>query len=238
MTFSNSTTPNAHNATSSLSSSSRPSSVPSSQTSTSSAISTISSTSSVLTSPTSSILSTSGSQVPGSGSKSAPTTNGTSSALPNPSTSGNGTASIATKLPSSSNGTSIPSTTRPGNVSTTTTAPGNHTTPACCFLVQDTVSEEWWNVFSYNSTASVVNLTSYTTYITVLPNTTTSRVETHVYTTNHSFTFSTAIGANPIALLSNGAPGPVEVTHTHNGTAVVTAGITMWVSKSSSQHVT
>lgn len=51
-----------------------------------------------------------------------------------------------------------------------------------------------------------------------------------MYTTNHSFTFSTAIGANPIGLLSNGAPGPSEVSHPHNGTAVVTGGVTVLVS--------
>jgi hypothetical protein len=75
----------------------------------------------------------------------------------------------------------------------------------------------------------VVNLTSYTTYITLLPNATNSRIETHVYTTNHSFTYSWEVGVNPISLLSNGAPGPTEVTQPNNGTAVVTGGVTVYV---------
>lgn len=131
-------------------------------------------------------------------------------------------------LSSTRNGTSSSSTvTHSVNTSSTITAPGNHTTPICCFLVQDTVSEEWWNQYNYTTFASVVNLTSYTTFITVLPDATSTRVESHVYPTNHSFTTSHRIGLNPISLLDDGAPGPKEVKHANNGTAIVTGGITV-----------
>lgn len=110
----------------------------------------------------------------------------------------------------------------------TSVALGSATTPVCCFAVQDTVSEEWFEETSTSITHSIVNLTSITTLITVYPNTTKTAYETHVTTTNATFTFSSPVGVNPITDYSNDAPGPTETMNAHyNGTAVVTAGITM-----------
>ena len=110
----------------------------------------------------------------------------------------------------------------------TSTALGSSVTPVCCFVVQDTVSKEWFEETSTSITHSIVNLTSITTFITVYPNTTKTAYETHVTTTNASFTFSSLVGVNPITDYTNDAPGPTESMNAHyNGTAVVTAGIIM-----------
>lgn len=114
------------------------------------------------------------------------------------------------------------------NVTTPTTSEA-HATPICCFVVQDTVSEEWWQETSYSSAYDVVNVTSITTLITAYPNVTYTNYETHVYTTNHSFLFSYLVGINPITNFINDAPGPTEVEHSLNGTAIVTAGVTVYV---------
>jgi hypothetical protein len=95
-------------------------------------------------------------------------------------------------------------------------------------VVQDTVTEEWFDITSYSTTHNVVNLTSITTFITPYPNTTKSRLETNVYTTNATFNFTIPIGINPITIMTNDAPGPAETTHKNvNGTAVITGGIAM-----------
>ncbi|KAE8446629.1 hypothetical protein EG329_011822 [Mollisiaceae sp. DMI_Dod_QoI] len=109
---------------------------------------------------------------------------------------------------------------------------GNDTLPTdptlvCCFVIQDTVSEDWWQQTSYLSTTSLVNLTSYTTYITHLPNITTTRIETNVYPTNASFSFTLTVGRNPISNLLNQAPTPTQITHILTDTAIMTGGVYM-----------
>ncbi|KAG4432284.1 hypothetical protein IFR05_012232 [Cadophora sp. M221] len=89
----------------------------------------------------------------------------------------------------------------------------------------DTVSEQWWAKTSLSSTIQQVNLTSYITYYTNLPNITTSRTETLVLPTNASFTFTYQVGGNPLTGYTNTAPGPTEVTQKLEGTALTTAGV-------------
>ncbi|KAH7310074.1 hypothetical protein BKA65DRAFT_169698 [Rhexocercosporidium sp. MPI-PUGE-AT-0058] len=98
-------------------------------------------------------------------------------------------------------------------------------TGKCCFVVQDTVSEQWWDQTSLSSTVQEVNLTSYITYYTNLPNITTSRTETLVLPTNASFTFTYQVGINPLTGYTNTAPGPTEVEQKLEGTAIMTAGV-------------
>ena len=95
-------------------------------------------------------------------------------------------------------------------------------------MLQDTVSENWWEETSYSSTYDVVNLTSITTYYTVYPNRTSTKIHTNIYTTNASFLFSYLVGIDPITDFTNVAPQPTEVQNVLNGTApVVTGGVTM-----------
>jgi hypothetical protein len=98
-------------------------------------------------------------------------------------------------------------------------------TGVCCFVIQDTVSEDFWEITNYSTTAFVVNLTSLITYVTQLPNLTTTRYETKVYTTNASFTFTHEVGRNPLGLFTNDAPEPTEAINRLNGTAIETGGI-------------
>jgi hypothetical protein len=110
----------------------------------------------------------------------------------------------------------------------TSTALKSATTHVCCFVVQDTVTEEWFQQTSYSTTHSVVNLTSITTFITPYPNTTKTAFETHVYTTNATFNFSIPNGINPLTLMTNDAPGPAQTTVMNvNGTAAITGGMTL-----------
>ena len=105
--------------------------------------------------------------------------------------------------------------------STTSTGPSTQTSRSvCCFVIQDTVTENWWPV---TTTTQLVNLTSITTLITPYPNRTVTNIVTNIYPTNASF----PVGQNPIADYYNAAPQPQEVSIPLNGTAVVTAGVTM-----------
>ncbi|KAE9375810.1 hypothetical protein N431DRAFT_308933, partial [Stipitochalara longipes BDJ] len=97
----------------------------------------------------------------------------------------------------------------------------------CCFVVQDVVSEEWWEIFTTSSTYEVVNQTQITAHLTPYPTTTITSYEIHVQTTNASFPISAQIGVDPIALFGNGAPHPTEVVQSNTGTALITGGITM-----------
>ncbi|KUJ11684.1 uncharacterized protein LY89DRAFT_229739 [Mollisia scopiformis] len=127
----------------------------------------------------------------------------------------------ASKILKSSAPTESPKTTRTlRNETVQTHAP-------CCFVIQDTISEEWWQRTSYISATNLVNLTSYTTYITERPGITATRVETNVYLTNASFAFTFLVGKDPISNLINSAPTPVEATQVLNATQIVTGGITM-----------
>jgi len=98
------------------------------------------------------------------------------------------------------------------------------TPSVCCFVVQDTVSEVWWQVTSYSSTFSIVNLTSLTKLITKYPNTTLTNYEINVYPTGVSSTWTYLIGANPIKNEINYGPGPSEVEVTLNYTTPITTG--------------
>lgn len=63
--------------------------------------------------------------------------------------------------------------------------------------------------------------------MTKWPDLTTSSVETHVHLTNHSFLFSFPVGINPITNFVNFAPRPTEIANSHNGSALITGGVTV-----------
>jgi hypothetical protein len=98
---------------------------------------------------------------------------------------------------------------------------------ACCFVVQDVVSEEWWEIFSMSSVYKVVNVSKITAHVSSWPGTTTTSYETNVQTTNASFPFSIQVGYNPISLFGNFAPHPSEATQSNNGSALITGGVTV-----------
>lgn len=120
----------------------------------------------------------------------------------------------------SSTSSSQPSTSSPFNVSTS---------EMCCFVVQDTISEEWWEEYSTTSTHGLVNLTAITTYVTQGPNGTTLSSTSTVTLTNTSFVFSYNVGGNPLATLSNPAPGPTETNGPLTGSATMTGGVIVYV---------
>lgn len=80
------------------------------------------------------------------------------------------------------------------------------------------------------STISLVNLTSYTYYVTALPNTTLTSTARNVYPTNATFYTTEPNGRNPLTLYYNDNPGPYQSTSMLEGintTQIVTAGQTM-----------
>jgi hypothetical protein len=113
------------------------------------------------------------------------------------------------------------------NSSSPTSGPTAAVTPVCCFAVQDTVSEEWWEITSLSTSHYVAaNVTSILTYYTIYPDSTSTRFEN---VTSHNISTSTVytnlIGQNPIELFPNGGHGPNETANRLNGTAIVTGGI-------------
>jgi hypothetical protein len=109
-----------------------------------------------------------------------------------------------------------------------TEPPSNNGTGDCCFVVQDTVSEVWWEMFTTITYYDIVNLTSITTYVTPYPTTTFSAVTTNVYTTNASFSYTDNIGGNPIYLYANvDGPRIPQTAIAINGSQTVTAGVTV-----------
>jgi 3-polyprenyl-4-hydroxybenzoate decarboxylase len=97
----------------------------------------------------------------------------------------------------------------------------------CCFVVQDVVSEEWWDIVQTSSIYTVVKRTQITAHLTPYPTTTITSYEYNVQTTNASFPVTAQIGVNPISLFGNGAPLPTQVAQSNNGTALITGGVTV-----------
>jgi hypothetical protein len=65
--------------------------------------------------------------------------------------------------------------------------------------------------------------------LTLNPNTTITKLETSVYTTNASFQRPEAYGTNPLANSKNNVPGPTETKSWYNSSQLVIAGQTMYV---------
>jgi hypothetical protein len=98
-------------------------------------------------------------------------------------------------------------------------------------VLQDRVSEEWWNIVQTSSIIKEVNVTKVTAHVTSWPGTTTTSFETNVHLTNKSVPVTFNLGGyNPISLFPNKALAtPTQIIHSHSGTALVTGGITMYV---------
>ncbi|KAG9229191.1 hypothetical protein BJ875DRAFT_206181 [Amylocarpus encephaloides] len=103
-------------------------------------------------------------------------------------------------------------------VPSTTAAPSN-----CCFLVQDTVSQGWFDISSIKTIYSLRNVTSYTVYVG--PGTTTV-TSTNVYkSVNKTFYSTKYLGRNPMTLYGNSFPGPYQSeTEIKNSSVIMTAG--------------
>ncbi len=101
----------------------------------------------------------------------------------------------------------------------------------CCFVVQDTISEEWWDEFSTTSTYGLVNVTAVTTYLTKGPDGLGTIVGSNssVTVANTSFVFSYNVGVNPLSTLFNPAPGPTETDSPLTGIATTTGGELVYV---------
>jgi hypothetical protein len=93
-------------------------------------------------------------------------------------------------------------------------------------VIQETVSADWWPVENVTYTTEEVNLTSITTLITPYRNGTITNIVTNVYPTNASFPVTKTL-ENPIELYLNNAFSFEEFDTELNGTAVVTAGVTV-----------
>jgi hypothetical protein len=118
--------------------------------------------------------------------------------------------------------TSFANTTSP-----TSTGISNAVTSNCYFVIQDTVSEYWWEEYSTEAPQYfVVNLTSITTLVT--PYVDTTITETNVYTTNTTVTVTDQVGYNPASLMVNDGPQPFEATSSiADSTQIITAGATV-----------
>ena len=103
--------------------------------------------------------------------------------------------------------------------STITTAPS--ATGACCFVVQDTVNEVFWERLRTVTSYYVINVTSVvwsfapscwpdinkiqTTYLTPFSDSTHTNYKTNIHTSNATFIVSTHEPLNPVSLYPNGA---------------------------------
>ena len=94
-------------------------------------------------------------------------------------------------------------------------------------MVQDTVTQEYWNLTTYSTGQAVINLTSITTFITPFPNGTITNIVTNVYSTNGTFSWPFTGGVNPISDYANGAKPPMQTSEILSGTAIVTGGVTV-----------
>lgn len=94
-------------------------------------------------------------------------------------------------------------------------------------MIQETVSENWWPVANVTYTTKEVNLTSITTFVTPYRNATSTDVVTNVYLTNASFPVTQTLD-NPIANFPNNAFEMPQLDTQLNGTATVTAGVTVY----------
>jgi hypothetical protein len=93
-------------------------------------------------------------------------------------------------------------------------------------VIQEKVNADWWPVTNVTYTTGEVNLTSITTLITPLRNGTLTNIVTNVYPTNASFLVTKTL-ENPIKNYPNNAFSFEELDTELNGTAIVTAGVTM-----------
>jgi hypothetical protein len=124
---------------------------------------------------------------------------------------------------------SVPSSTSPTDPIKLSKNPGRNA--PCCFVVQDTVTEQWWDQFSTSSTYGLVNVTSITTYVTRGSDGLGTIIGSNssVTLTNTSFMFSYNVGVNPLATLFNAAPGPTEIDNRFTGTETTTGGEVVYV---------
>ncbi|KAE9374135.1 hypothetical protein N431DRAFT_556531 [Stipitochalara longipes BDJ] len=105
--------------------------------------------------------------------------------------------------------------------------PSPDSSAVCCFVIQDTISEEWWEEFSTSTTYGLVTVTSVTTYFSKGSDGlgTIFSSNSSVTVTNTSFVFEVNTAVNPLATLYNPAPGPTEDGNALGGSATMTGGV-------------
>ncbi|PMD42998.1 hypothetical protein L207DRAFT_631169 [Hyaloscypha variabilis F] len=105
--------------------------------------------------------------------------------------------------------------------------PSPSSSAVCCFVVQDTISEEWWEELSATSVEGLVNVTTIVTYFskgsdgvgTII----TSNSSVTLKKTKFVVDVNTAF--NPLETSTNQAPGPIEDGNALTGTATMTGGV-------------
>jgi len=139
-------------------------------------------------------------------------------------------------FPNATTSSTLPSTSTPVTLASVPSSTGGddpirlskdpYTTPVCCFVVQDTISEEWWDEFNTTTAFGLINVTSVTTYLSNGPDGVGTIVgrSSSVTVTNTSFVYSYNVGVNPLGTFANGAPGPTETNSPLTGTATMTGG--------------
>jgi hypothetical protein len=101
-------------------------------------------------------------------------------------------------------------------------------TSSCYFIVQDVVSEYWWDIFYPDPYVQVETSTSISDLVTALANSTITKHVTHLYTTKITYSSTATGGDNPFSLSADNAPKPSEFRANRlTGTQIVTGGVTV-----------
>jgi hypothetical protein len=100
----------------------------------------------------------------------------------------------------------------------------------CCFVVQDTITENWWQEYTTVTYYQTMNATYITTLVSPYIDTTVTNVVTDVKSINATLSSVNTVGYNPATMMINNAPQPAQVTGALfglNGSQIVTAGVTV-----------
>jgi hypothetical protein len=100
----------------------------------------------------------------------------------------------------------------------------------CCFVVQDTITENWWQEYTTVTYYQTMNATYITTLVSPYIDTTVTNVVTDVKSINATLSSVNTVGYNPATMMINNAPQPAQVTGASfglNGSQIVTAGVTV-----------
>lgn len=113
--------------------------------------------------------------------------------------------------------------------SPTRTTIANSATSNCCFVVQDVVSEYWWDYYYPDPYVQEKTVSSISTLITTSANETITKHVTRLHKSDITYSYTATEGYNPFQLKFDNAPQPSEVIIANGltGTETVTAGVTV-----------
>jgi hypothetical protein len=105
----------------------------------------------------------------------------------------------------------------------------NSVTSNCCFVVQDIVSEYWWNYYYPDSYVQEKTVSSISTLITTSPNETGTKHVTLLHKFDITYSYTATGGYNPFQLSFDNAPQPSEaiIANGLTETETVTEGVTV-----------